>query len=274
MRSVVSKDGTRIACIEIGAGSPLVLVHGTSADHTRFGPVVPKLQERFTVFAMDRRGRGASGDSSDYTLEREAEDVAAVIDNVAGAGKACLLGHSFGAIVCLEALVLTDRIEKLVLYEPLIPVGPTSHPPDAIARFDALLAKHEREAVVEIFLSEIVKVPATDVATLKSLPSWPSRVAGAHTIPREMRAEEAFSVRAERFASVRVPTLLLLGGDSPASFKAAIEAVARAVPSSRVEVLPGQKHMAMNTAPEMFATTVLGFFSSADGVDNRINRPP
>jgi pimeloyl-ACP methyl ester carboxylesterase len=165
--------------------------------------------------------------------------------------------------VCLEALALTDRIAKLVLYEPPVPVVPTSHPPGAIARFEALLAKHEREAVVETFLVEIVKVSTTDVATLKSLPSWPSRVAAAHTIPREMRAEEAFVLRAERFASVRVPTLLLLGGDSPTSFKAAIEAVERAVPGSRVEVLPGQKHMAMNTAPEMFASTVLGFFSPA-----------
>jgi len=263
MRSVVSKDETRIACFEAGAGSPLVLVHGTSADHTRFGSVIPQLQERFSVFAMDRRGSGASGDSSDYTLEREAEDVAAVIDEVAGAGRACLLGHSYGAIACLEALVLTDRIEKVILYEPPIPVGHPGSPPGAIGRFEALLARHEREAVVETFLTEIIKIPATDVAKLKSLPSWPSRVAAAHTIPREMRAGEAFVLRAERFAQVRVPTLLLLGGDSPASFKAAIEAVARALPGSRVEVLPGQKHMAMNTAPEMFVTTVLGFLSPA-----------
>jgi pimeloyl-ACP methyl ester carboxylesterase len=263
MRDVVSKGGTRIACFEAGVGLPLVLVHGTAADHTRFGPVVPKLKERFTVFAIDRRGRGASGDSSDYALEREAEDVAAVIDDVAGDGKACLLGHSYGAIVCLEALVLTDRIERLILYEPPISVGPTSHPSDVISRFEALLAKQEREAVVETFFTEIVKVPATDVATLKSLPSWPSRVAAAHTIPREMRAEAAFVLRAERFASLRVPTLLLLGGDSPAFFKAAIEAVEGAVPGSRVEVLPGQKHMAMNTAPEMFSTTVNAFLSPA-----------
>jgi pimeloyl-ACP methyl ester carboxylesterase len=121
MRSVVSKGGTRILCFQTGAGSPLV--HGTSADHTRFGPVVPKLQERFTVFAMDRRGRGASGDSGGYALEHEAQDVAAVIEDVAGAGKEYLLGHSYGAIVCLEALVLTDRIEKLILYEPPVPVG-------------------------------------------------------------------------------------------------------------------------------------------------------
>jgi len=94
---------------------------------------------------------------------------------------------------------------------------------------------------------------------LKSLPNWPARVAAAHTISREMRAGEKYVFQPARFAGLRIPALLLLGGDSPPKFKRAIESVHAALPQSRVAVMPGQQHAAINTAPDLFLREVLGF---------------
>ena len=116
---VVSQDGTPIAVWRSGEGPPLVLIHGAAADHNRWAPVLPALEERFTVFAIDRRGRGRSGDASDYALEREYEDVVAVVE-AAGEG-VDVLGPSYGGICALEAALLSDRIRELVRYEP--PMG-------------------------------------------------------------------------------------------------------------------------------------------------------
>lgn len=114
--SVTSKDGTPIAVECAGAGPSLVIVHGGTGDRARWTPLFPLLISRFTVCAMDRRGHGSSGDSTDYTLQKEAEDVAAVVN--AQWGPVFLMGHSYGGVAVLEAAFLTDRISKLVLYEP------------------------------------------------------------------------------------------------------------------------------------------------------------
>ena len=114
--SVTSKDGTPIAYWRSGDGPPLVLVHGTAADHHRWTPVLPAFEQHFTVCAVNRRGRGGSGDSSDYAIEREFEDMAAVVDSLGE--PANLLGHSYGALCALEAAPLTRHVRKLVLYEP------------------------------------------------------------------------------------------------------------------------------------------------------------
>jgi pimeloyl-ACP methyl ester carboxylesterase len=113
IEQVVSRDGTPIAVWRSGAGPPLLLVHGTTADHTRWAPVLPALEERFTVLAMDRRGRGKSEDADDYAFEREFEDVAAVIESAPG--RVDVLGHSHGGVCALEAALLTERVRKLVL---------------------------------------------------------------------------------------------------------------------------------------------------------------
>ncbi len=129
--NVVSRDGTSIAAWRSGEGPPLVLIHGAAADHHRWAPVLPALEERFSVFAIDRRGRGGSGDANDYALEREFEDVVAVVE-WAGEG-VNVLGHSYGGICALEAAFLTDRIRKLVLYEP--PMGFLASPPHVVESF-------------------------------------------------------------------------------------------------------------------------------------------
>jgi pimeloyl-ACP methyl ester carboxylesterase len=119
LHRVESLDGTQIAVWQAGVGPPLLLVHGTTADHTRWARVSPILEERFTVFAMDRRGRGESTDTLPYAIQREGEDVAAVAEWIGSA--VTVLGHSYGAICAIEAALRTPAIRRLVLYEPPIP---------------------------------------------------------------------------------------------------------------------------------------------------------
>jgi pimeloyl-ACP methyl ester carboxylesterase len=255
---VISNDGTRIAYYRGGAGSSLVLVHGTGAASTRWTPLFPALEEHFSVVAVDRRGRGESGDGNTYAIQREFEDVAAVVD--AMGEPAHVLGHSLGGLCALEAGLLTRNIRKLVLYEPPIPLpGVPVYPEGVIDRLQALLDAGDREGVLTTFIHEVVGMPPHEFARFRSSPAWPARLAAAHTLPRELRAQERYRFDAPRFRDLHTPTLLMLGGDSSHFFKAAIEAVDTALPNSRIAVMPGQRHIAMDTAPDLFLHEVLTF---------------
>ena len=258
---VASEDGTPIAYWCSGEGSPLVLVHGTSADHSRWKPVLPAFEEHFTVYAVDRCGRGDSGDSDDYAIDREFEDVAAVVDSIGEPVN--LLGHSYGAVCALEAALLTRNVRKLVLYEPGMNVtGEQIYPPGFINRLDALLEAGDRDAVISTLMRELVGMPQEEVEYLRSLPAWLERVKAAHTVPRELRADEAYRFDPERFGDLGVPTLLLSGGDSPAFLKAADKAVDETLPNCRIVVLSGQGHAAMDTGTDLFTTEVVRFLTA------------
>ena len=255
---VVSEDGTLIAAWRSGEGPPLVLVHGAAADHSRWAPVLPALEKRFTVLAIDRRGRDQSGDADEYAIEREYEDLAAVVESV-GEG-VNVLGHSYGGICALEAALLTDRIRKLVLYEP--PMGFLESTPHVVHRLEALLEEGKRDELVAFFMREVAGLPSDQVKLLRSLPAWEARLAVAHTIPREERASREYAFDPNRFRDIHVPTLFLEGGDSPAPFKAAGEAVRAALSDCRVVVMPGQRHAAMDTGTELFTAEVLSFLQA------------
>jgi pimeloyl-ACP methyl ester carboxylesterase len=252
LEKVVSADGTSIAVWRSGEGSPLVL------DHGRWAPVLSALEERFTVLAMDRRGRGGSGDADDYAIDREYEDVAAVVE-WAGDG-VDLLGHSHGGVCAIEAALLTDRVRKLVLYEA--PMGFLASPPHVVARLEELLAAGERDELLAVFLHEVAGLPSDQIALMRSLPAWEGRLAAAHAIPREERVNREYAFDPERFRELRVPTLLLQGGDSPAAFMQAAEALRSVLPDSRIAVMPGQRHAAMDTGTELFTTEVLRFLDT------------
>ena len=260
LQKIASKDGTRIAYWRSGQGSPLVLIHGTSADHTRWRTVLPALDERFTVYAVDRRGRGESGDSNPYAIEREFEDVGSVVDSIGGPVN--LLGHSYGALCSLEAALLTSKIRKLVLYEPPIPVGMEIYSPAIISKLQALLDAGDRDGVVTTFMGEIAQVRPDDLKLLQSLPAWKARVDAAHTIPRELRADRDYTFDAQRFSGLKTPTLLLVGGDSPLFLKAGSEALQSVLPNCRTVVMLGQQHAAMDTGTELFVTEVLRFLQA------------
>jgi pimeloyl-ACP methyl ester carboxylesterase len=255
---VLSEDGTPIAVWQSGEGPPLVLIHGAAADHNRWAPVLPALEERFTVFALDRRGRGGSGDGTDYALEREYEDVVAVVE-AAGEG-VNVLGHSYGGICALEAALLTDRIRKLVLYEP--PMGFLKSPPHVVERLQTLLEEGRRDELLGYFMQEVAGLPPDQVELMRSLPAWEARLDAADTIPREERASREYVFDPGRFGGLEVPTVYLQGGDSNEPFKAAGEALRAALPDCRGAVMPGQRHAAMDTGTDLFATQVLTFLEA------------
>jgi pimeloyl-ACP methyl ester carboxylesterase len=260
METVHSRDGTRIAYERSGTGLPLLLVHGAAADHTRWAPVLPALEAHFTVYAMDRRGRGSSGDAAEYAIQREFEDVAALVDSIGGAVN--VLGHSHGALCSLEAALLTPNLGRLILYEPP-PPGLHGLDPQLAARLQALLDAGDREGLLRAFLREAAGLSAYELALMESAPSWPARVAAAHTILREFRAQESlppFDPR--RFSGVTVSVLLLLGGDSPPFYSEFSGQLHAALPNSKLVLLPGQRHVAMSTAPDLFAREVVAFLTA------------
>ena len=243
-----------------GSGAPLVLVHGTGGFSTRWKPILPALEKYFTVYAVDRRGRGESGDGSNYAIEREFDDVAAVVDPIGNGVD--LLGHSFGAVCALETGLRTSHLRKLILYEPpLALVGLSIYLEGIVDRLRAQLDSGDRRGVLTTFFHEVVRMPAHEFELFQLSPAFPARIAAAHTLPRELRVHEAYQFKPERFKTLNVPTLLLLGGDSPSFSKAAIEAVNGALPNSRIVVLPGQQHIAMDTAPDLFVREVLAFLA-------------
>jgi pimeloyl-ACP methyl ester carboxylesterase len=260
---VASRDGTEIAYWTTGDGPPLVVVHGTTADHTRWRPLLPYLEPHATVHTVDRRGRGASGDAEPYDVAREFEDVAAVVDAVAerSGSPVALLGHSYGGFCALGAAGLTANLRALVLYEPALAGAGDDLPPGVVERIESRLTNADREGALELMMREVVRMPDAEVALVRAQPSWAARVAAAHTIPRELRAVTGEVLQAIRFEAIAVPALLITGGDSPPYFRRDIDTVAAALPDARVTVIDGQQHVADVLAPQTFAGHVLGFLA-------------
>ena len=259
---VVSADGTSIGYFTSGEGPPLLLVHGSLGDHTRWDQLRPLLEPSFTVHAMDRRGRGASGDSPDYAIEREYEDVAAVIDAIAeSSGSAVdVYCSSFGGLCAFGAARQTSNIRKLALYEAWPPVDPEemAPPPGFVEKMETLLAEDDREAALELAYRGFVGVSDEQLATIREQPSWPARVAAAHTIPREERAFGGTRFRASDAENMIMPTLILIGSESPIWGPQATT-VAAALPDARISLLDGQGHAADIFAPELVAEALLPF---------------
>lgn len=257
MKKVTSKDGTIIGFWKSGAGPPLLLVHGTTADHSRWSLISPRFEQHFTVYTMDRRGRGGSGDSPDYDIMREAEDVAALVEAIGE--PVFILGHSYGGICSLEASLLTDKVSRLILYEPPIPTGLPQYPPEIPDQIQTLIDSGKLEAGLEVFFREVVRMPEHELEAYRQLPVWKVRIQLTPTIPREMVLDQTYSFDTEKFTNFQVPTMLLLGGDSPPLFRQAIELVDSTLPNNQVVILPGQQHIAMDTNPELFAKEVTNF---------------
>lgn len=260
MELIPSKDGTPIACQHSGAGAPVLMVHGTSGDHRTWMPVLPKLERFFTVWTMDRRGRGGSGDADDYVLQREAEDVAAVADAIAT--PVHVFGHSFGGLCALEAALLTPNIDRLMLYEPSLSLDGSAWSPEISARMRALLEEDRREEVLLLFLRDIAKMPADEIAALQQGVSWRAQIAAAHTVYRELRAIEIYSFDTARFRAICIPTALLLGAKSPKRRRVVVELLQETLLNSHIVRLPGQTHGAVHRAPDLVAEAAVQFFSA------------
>ena len=258
-----SRDGTEIAYFTSGTGPPLLMISGTTADHSRWAPLLPHLEPHLTVHAMDRRGRGASGDTGPFSIDREYEDVAAVVDAIAesSGSTVSVYGHSFGGLCAFGAAPLTSRICKLAVYEgwPTSDPAVLGLPPDVDERLDQLLADGDREGVIETFFSEVLGMSDEQLGTMRAQPSWPARVAAAHTIRRESEAERTTRLDPAALAKITVAVLLLIGSDTEGSFVVDVETIAAALPDARVSSMPGQTHMADVFAPQLVAERLLPF---------------
>lgn len=262
--TVTSADGTTIAYERMGSGPPLVLVYGNGDVHKFWdeGGVRSAFADQYTVYAVERRGRGESGDGAEYELEREAEDVAAVVEAIDE--PVTLLGHSGGALYSLEAALRTDNLRKLILYEPPIQVGDNELDiAEELVEMRTLVERGENEQALVLFGRDIAGLPPDEIDALRSAPVWQEMVDAAHTLPRELEAISEYGFDAARFANTTTPTLLLAGGESPPLYGDATRAVNEALPNSRIASFEGEQHMAMHTAPNRFVHEVVAFIEES-----------
>ena len=249
MEKVVSRDGTAIAFDRVGDGPPLILVGG-AFQHRAIDLTSARLTELLapgsTVFHYDRRGRGDSGDTAPYAVEREVEDLEALI--VKAGGSAHVFGMSSGGALALEAAAHGLPIVSLALYEPPFIVDDTRPlpPTDLPDRYTALMAEGRRGEVVELFITKAVGLPDDAVAQLRHAPVWPALESVAHTLSYDaavMRDTGTGSAEPlKRWASVRTPTLVIDGGESPAWARNAVRALVDTLPKAERRTLEGQTH--------------------------------
>jgi len=258
--TVTSADGTTINALSYGTGRALVIVSGALFASERWLKVVPLISTQYNVLVIDRRGRGESGNGTPYAPERELEDISAVLESIDG--PVDLLGHSSGAILSLQVAQRTPRnLARLIVYEPPVFFAAEDRiAPDLPERLEALLAAGQLDAAVETFLREGPRAPEADLSALKAAPTWAPLVkAFAHTVPYDARLQRAYSGSAAELARVRVRTLMLLGASSPERMRSAAETITGRLPNATMTELAGQQHVAMLSAPALFADTVNDF---------------
>jgi len=260
--TVTSADGTKIYAQGYGTGRALVIVSGALFPSELWLKVVPLLTARRSVFLVDRRGRGKSGNGAQYSPEREREDLEAVLAAIGD--PVDLLGHSSGAILTLQIAARAPRnLERLVVYEPPVFFDEEDRIAlDLPERLQALLATDRAEDAVETFLREGPRTPEGELQALKASPAWPLMVKGlAHTVPYDSQVQRAYAGEPSELARVQVPTLMLLGGASPVRMRRAAETIAARLPNAALEELAGQQHVAMLSAPALFARSVNAFLN-------------
>lgn len=264
MHQANSQDGTSIAYRQSGSGPPLVIVHGMVADHKSWSRIAPYFDADFTVMAVDRRGRGDSGDAPDYSLAREVEDVVAVVEAAAASHgePVFLFGHSLGGLFCLEAALETDQISRLILYEPHIPSGESSISAETLAKIETLVGVDDLDAAMVVFLGNSGALSEKELAAYRQTPLWTERLPLARTIVRETELDTTYEFDPGRYAGLQKPVLLLQGGNSLPVYQHMINRVNAALPDSRVVILPGQEHLAHHTNPQLLATEVRRFLMS------------
>lgn len=267
LHTTTSRDGTEIGFWTSGHGPPLLLVHGSLGDHTRWDALRPHLEPFVTLHALDRRGRGVSGDAPDYTIERETDDVAAAIDAIADlSGSAVdVYCSSYGGVCAFGAPALTSNLRRLALYEAWPAPDPSAFgaPTQLLATIEGLLEEGQRESALTLAYRELAGVSDEELERIRAQPSWPNRIAAAHTVPREMRAFDAYALDPAQAARIRVPTLLLVGSESR-PWRDDAETVAAALPDARIEMLAGHGHAADVIAPEAVAEPLLAFLRATD----------
>jgi pimeloyl-ACP methyl ester carboxylesterase len=267
MRKVISKDGTPIAFDQSGQGPALILVAGATATRLAEASLAAALAPHFTVFAYDRRGRGNSGDTPPYAVEREVEDLDALI--IEAGGSAFVFGHSSGAVLALEAArLLPTRIRKLALYEPPFIID-DSRPPaprDYAPHLMDLVASGRRGEAVEYFMTE-VGASADMVAQMRQSPMWPGLEAVAPTLAYDVTimgdTQSGDPSPLRKWATVRVPTLVMDGtvflgrAENHVFLRHAAQELASVLPDAQYRTLEGQDH---GPADDVLVPALRAFF--------------
>lgn len=260
VRLARSADGTGLSYRRAGAGPPLVLVHGVFDDARLWREMSPALEECFTMFAVDRWGRASSGAQGDgYAVEREYEDIAAVVEAAADGGQVHHLGHSAGARYALHAaLLVPELLSGLVLYE----VPPFYvRPKEIMERFEGLLKAGDRDGILATFYEDLAGLSPAVIDEMRGTPEWRMAAENALTFVPEARSLVGYRFDPASLAALRVPALLLLGGESPPFYREQAVMLAVALSDARIVTLAGQGHEAMLTAPELFAREVTRFLA-------------
>jgi pimeloyl-ACP methyl ester carboxylesterase len=256
--AVTSADGTEIGLLTAGDGPPLLLVHGGMGRIERWAPLWEPLTSRWRVTAMDRRGRGSSGDTAPHDLRREFEDVTAVAASMAGADPVDVFGHSYGAVCALGAAAKGAPVRRLALYEP---PGPPTVPAQWRARVLPMIEAGQPGRAMFSFLTEIIGLSAGEVDALRDAPrGYDVMPIVSATMPRESEALSTVDLPALAI-EVAVPVLLILGSASPAWAHEITQDLDAALTNQTLAVLDGQGHDAIDAAPELLLTQLTSFFS-------------
>lgn len=254
--TVHSKDGVPISVQKTGSGPSLLLIHGALLNGSlSWGAVLPSLAEHYTVYVMDRRGRAPSGDGdpAQYSIAREADDIAAVAQSIGG--PVTVLGHSYGALSTLYALDQLKNVSKLLLYEPPVVQQAFVHP--AVARMESALAEGNREQIVITFLRDQIGSPPERLEAMRNSPIWPIVLDISPTLPRESRNVNAAGLPKELLTNCKIPATMLLGSETQGMLREAAYFVNDTIPGCEMAILEGQGHGAMMEAPDYFAAKVL-----------------
>ena len=244
MPTTTSRDGTTIAYSVQGSGPALVLVDGALCSRA-FGPMpgyAKALADAFTVYWYDRRGRGESGDTPPFTVQREIDDLAAILQ-VAG-GSAFVFGTSSGGAIGLQGAVAGLPIRKLLMYEaPYVPTpaGGKTAAQHAEALW-ALVRADKRGAAVRYFMCDTVGMPKLIGWLFALMPMWPKLTAVAHTLPYDLTVMADVDILGPRVRGLKVPTMVAGGAKSPAPLQQAVSRVAAAIPGSTLKWVDGQTH--------------------------------
>lgn len=266
MHNITSKDGTKIAYEKQGNGPAVILVSQAAASHDDAVNLAEQLSEHFTVYNYDRRGRGKSTDTAPYAVEREIEDIEALIQEAGG--NAYLFGSSAGAVLALEAAnQLGNKVTKLFLYEPpfIINEGRAPVPSDYVQHLNELVESNQRSEAVEYFMTQAIGVPSEFLEYMKADPSWRAMEGIAHTLAYDGmvmgKTQLGQPLPTDRW-NVQIPTCVMTGENSEAFFHGAAKALTELLPYGKHFRLNGQDHSAVIMAPVELASAITGFFQS------------
>lgn len=257
MKTVTAADGTTIAFDLLGDGPPLIMVGAAFNARSGTEPLALALQDRFAILNYDRRGRGDSGDTPPYAVEREIDDLAALIAEAGGSS--AVFGYSSGANLALKAASNGLAITKLALYEP--PFAVNSHPKlpaDLPQQLIELIRSGRRGDAVELYQTKAIGIPEDIVAQMRHASFRPALEAIAHTLVYDAEVVGDLTLPAERFALIATPTLVIAGENSPPLLRDAARALADTLPNGRLCVLAGQTH---DIAPKVTAAALNEFLS-------------